>query len=72
MNLPVLFGRSLGDEVPVSDALQLSVSVLQKQDARSRTSPMGNTMTAPTIPSDLQRPSAVVVVERKEYKLADR
>ena len=71
MNLPVLFGRSLGDEVPVSDALQLSVSVLQKQDARSRTSPMGNTMTAPTIPSDLQRPSAVVVVERKEYKLAD-
>ena len=71
MNLPVLFGRSLGDEVSVSDALQLSVSVLQKQDARSRTSPMGNTMTAPTIPSDLQRPSAVVVVERKEYKLAD-
>ena len=71
MNLPVLFGRSLGDEVPVSDALQLSVSVLQKQDARSRTSPMGNTMTAPTIPSDLQRHSAVVVVERKEYKLAD-
>ena len=62
MNLPVLFGRSLGDEVSVSDALQLSVSVLQKQDARSRTSPMGNTMTAPTIPSDLKRPSAVVVV----------
>ena len=62
MNLPVLFGRSLGDEVSVSDALQLSVSVLQKQDARSRTNPMGNTMTAPTIPNDLKRLSAVVVV----------
>ena len=62
MNLPVPFGISLGDEVSVCDPLQLSVSVLQRQDARSRISPMGNTMMAPTIPSDLQRPSAVVVV----------
>ena len=38
---------------------------LQKQDARSRTSPMGSTMTAPTIPSDLKRLSAVVVVVQK-------
>ena len=45
--------------------MRFSVSdTLQKQDARSRTSPMGSTMTAPTIPSDLKRLSAVVVVQK--------
>ena len=36
----------------------------QTQEATSRPSPMGNTMTAITIPVDLSRPSAVVVAKK--------
>ena len=37
---------------------------LVTQEATSRPSPMGNTMTAITIPVDLSRPSAVVVAKK--------
>ena len=61
INLPLHFGSLLQDDFSVSDAIQ-------KQDPRSRTSPMGSTMTAPTIPNDLRKPSAVVVVQKGKNK----
>ena len=44
-------------------------SFKQTQDATSRPSPMGNTMTAITIPVDLSRPSAVVVAKKGKEKV---
>ena len=38
----------------------------QTNEATRRPNPMGNTMTATTIPVDLTRPSAMVVVKKKE------
>ena len=68
LNLLAYFRGSLGVEVFVSVVSQLSVSALQKQEARSRTSPMGGTMIAPTIPNDARRLLAVVVVQEEKRK----
>ena len=53
----VHLGISLGDALSLCD-------VWQQRDTRSRTSPIGSTMTAPTIPNDLRRPSAEVVANK--------